>query len=65
MTRLPSRGISLVALVVVGLFAFSLTSAGANMGSLVYRGYMLAIPVVFAIFILASVYFGVRHLLTA
>jgi len=65
MTWLPSRGLSLVLLVAVGLIAFSTTSAGSNMGALVYRGYMLAIPVVFGIFILASIYFGVRHLLTA
>ena len=65
MTRLPSRGVSLVVLVFVGLAAFSLTSAGSNMGAVIYRGYMLTIPVLFGIFILASVYFGVRHLLTA
>ncbi|MFB6110581.1 MAG: hypothetical protein ABEJ60_06890 [Halodesulfurarchaeum sp.] len=62
---LPSRGVSLVLLVAFGLLALSMTSAGPAMGRVIYRGYMIAIPIVFVAFLLGSLYFGVRHLIRA
>ena len=62
---LPSRGVLFGGVLIVGLIVLSQSAYGDAFKSVLYASYGLAIPLIFGIFILAGVYFSVRHLLRA
>jgi hypothetical protein len=66
MVPVPSnRRIAVAVLLLAVILFISLTATGATLQRMLYVSYGLAVPVMFGLFVLASIYFGVRHLLTA